>query len=119
MDGRPLGEIRFADQVRPTAKLGLQNLKSLHIQIRMLTGDHSEAAKWIASQLGLGKAEVFASLKPDEKLSYIQAAKKDGFCVAMAGDGINDAPALSAADVGISLGTGTDIAKQTAVCIFV
>ena len=119
VDGSPIGEIRFSDRVRETARQGLQDLKSLDLQIRILTGDNPEAALSIAKQLGLGSEETFAGLKPADKLVHIQKAKSKKHCVGMAGDGINDAPALSAADVGISLGTGSDIAKQTAGVILV
>ena len=119
VDGRVVGEINFSDSVRATARQAIRDLKSLNVRIQMLTGDQPDVAARIATQLNLSQSKTFAGLKPDDKLSIINASKKKGHCVAMAGDGINDAPALAAADVGISLGTGTEIAKQSAGVILV
>ena len=87
--------------------------------MRILTGDHPEAAVRIASELGISRDETYAGLKPSDKLSIITDERQKGHRVAMAGDGINDAPALAAADVGLSLGTGADIAKQSAGVILI
>jgi P-type Cu+ transporter len=119
VDGQVVGEINFSDSVRTTAPQAIQELKSMNVGVRMLTGDHPNVAARIAGQLNIDPSETFAGLKPDEKLSIINQSKKDGHCVAMAGDGINDAPALAASDVGISIGTGTEIAKQSAGVILV
>ncbi len=119
VDGRVVGEINFSDSVRATAPQAIRELKSLNVRVQMLTGDHPDVAARIATQLELNHSETFAGLKPDDKLSIINKSKKEGHCVAMAGDGINDAPALAASDVGISLGTGTEIAKQSAGVILV
>ena len=94
-------------------------MNSLDVLSRILTGDHPAVAIRVAAELGIKETETFAGLKPSEKLSIIHFAQEQGHCVAMAGDGINDAPALSAADVGLSLGSGTDIAKQAAGVILV
>lgn len=119
VDGLLQGEIDFSDRIRESARQGLRELNSLNVLSRILTGDHPAVAIRIAAELGISEAETFAGLKPSEKLSIIHFAQKQGHCVAMAGDGINNAPALSAADVGLSLGTGTDIAKQSAGVILV
>ena len=119
VNGRLRGEIEFADSIRESARQGLQDLNSLDVLSRILTGDHPAVAIRVAAELGIKETETFAGLKPSEKLSIIHFAQEQGHCVAMAGDGINDAPALSAADVGLSLGSGTDIAKQAAGVILV
>ena len=119
VDGQLIGELQFADRLRETARQSLQDLQSMKIRRGILTGDHPASAQRIAAELGLGNDETHAGLKPADKLSIINAARQRGEFVAMAGDGINDAPALAAADVGLSLGTGTDIAKQSAGVILV
>ena len=119
VDDRIVGEINFSDSVRVTARQAIGDLKSLNVRVQMLTGDRPDVAARIATELDLSQSEIFAGLKPDDKLSIIDKSKKEGHRVAMAGDGINDAPALAASDVGISLGTGTEIAKQSAGVILV
>ena len=119
VDGILIGQIDVADSIRETAQQALQKLKSLNVRLRILTGDHPEAAVRIASELGISRDETYAGLKPSDKLSIITDERQKGHRVAMAGDGINDAPALAAADVGLSLGTGTDIAKQSAGVILI
>ena len=119
VNGKRIGEIDFADAVRQSARRGIEDLRSRSIEVHILTGDHPDVANFVAEGLGIAKSEIFASLKPDEKLSMIERARNEGLCVAMTGDGINDAPALAAANVGVSFGTGTDIAKQSAGVILV
>ena len=119
VNGTLIGEIDFTDAVRQSARRGIEDLRSRRIGVSILTGDHPDVANFVAHGLGIAKSEIFASLKPDEKLSMIERAREEGLCVAMTGDGINDAPALAAANVGVSLGTGTDIAKQSAGVILV
>ena len=119
VNGIVVGEINFSDSVRLTARQAVRDLKALNVQIQMLTGDRPDVAARFAAQLDISQSETFAGLKPDDKLSIINKSKKEGHCIAMAGDGINDAPALAAADVGLSLGTGTEIAKQSAGVILV
>ncbi len=119
VDGFVIGQIGFKDIVRLSARRGLQEIQSLAVSVRMLTGDRANVANRIATELGIPERDTFAGLKPDEKLSILNQARQEGFQVGMAGDGINDAPALSAADVGIALGTGTDIAKESAGVILV
>ncbi len=119
VDGHAVGEINFSDSVRVSAREAIRDLKSLNVRVQMLTGDRPDVATRIATELDISQSEIFAGLKPDDKLSIINKSKKEGHRVGMAGDGINDAPALAAADVGLSLGTGTEIARQSAGVILV
>jgi len=111
-DGRPAGTLAFADPVKPTTPAALAELRRLGLRIVMLTGDRESAARAIAALLAID--EVLADVRPAEKHAHITSLRRAGRVVAMAGDGINDAPALAAADVGIAMGTGTDIAMQSA-----
>lgn len=119
VDGQAIGEIRFSDTIRPTARKAIDELRSLGLRVEMLTGDHLGAALHLAKALAIDDSDVHAGLKPSDKLAIINQARTAGHRVGMAGDGINDAPALSAANIGISLGTGSDIAKQSAGVILV
>jgi P-type Cu+ transporter len=112
IDGAPAAVIGIADPVRPSAAPALARLRALGVAPVMLTGDRAETAEAVAR--GLGIAEVAAGLRPGDKLARIGALKANAGPVAFAGDGINDAPALAAADVGIAIGTGTDIAIEAA-----
>ena len=105
------GAIAVRDEPRPDAMAGLKSLTDAGIKIVMLTGDNSRTAKAIGKQLGI---EVRADLLPEDKQKIIEELKAQGFKVAKVGDGINDAPALAAADVGIAMGGGTDVALETA-----
>lgn len=119
VDGQPIGEIEFSDVIRQSAKIAVEDLTALSVNVRILTGDRQEVARDVAREVGINLANVDAGLKPNDKLSIIESCRHAGHQTAMAGDGINDAPALAAADVGISLGTGTDIAKQSAAVILI
>jgi P-type Cu+ transporter len=110
--GVAMGVIGIADPVRETAPAAIQQLQAMGIKVVMATGDNPRTAKAVASQLQID--EVHAGLKPVDKQRLVQELKEQGAKVAVAGDGINDAPALAAADVGIALGTGTDVAIQSA-----
>ncbi|WP_144097309.1 heavy metal translocating P-type ATPase [Croceicoccus sediminis] len=111
-DGAPAGLIAVADPIKPTSAAAIRALHERGIEVVMLTGDSRATAEAVARQLGIG--EVEANVSPEDKHRKIEALKAAGKRVAMAGDGINDAPALAAADVGIAMGTGTDVAIESA-----
>jgi len=112
VDGRPVGVITVADRVRPEAPAVLRDLRSMGIRTVMLTGDIPATAAAIARELGMD--EYRARVLPHEKAAHIQELRATGAVVGMVGDGINDAPALAQADVGIAMGRGTDIAIESA-----
>ena len=107
-----LGFVMVADEIKPESKEAINALHKLGIKVVMLTGDDEKAAKHIASLVGVD--EVVAHVLPQDKLLKIQELQSQGHVVAMAGDGVNDAPALAQADVGIAMGTGTDVAIESA-----
>jgi Cu+-exporting ATPase len=112
VDGRVAGAIAIADPVKATTPEALAGLKEEGIRVVMLTGDNWTTAKAVARQLGIDDVE--AEVLPDQKSAVVQRYKAAGRVVAMAGDGVNDAPALAAADVGVAMGTGTDVAMESA-----
>jgi len=112
VDGRIAGAIAIADPVKETTAAALAALKADGVRVVMLTGDNWTTAKAVAKRLGID--EVEAEVLPDQKSSVVQKYKNAGGIVAMAGDGVNDAPALAAANVGIAMGTGTDVAMESA-----
>jgi P-type Cu+ transporter len=112
VDGRAAGILAIADPIKATTAAALEALKQEGIHVVMLTGDHHTTAEAVARRLGI--TEVEAQVLPDQKSSVVQRLKAQGRTVAMAGDGVNDAPALAAADVGIAMGTGTDVAMESA-----
>jgi Cu2+-exporting ATPase/Cu+-exporting ATPase len=107
-----LGFVMVADEVKKESKDAVASLHKLGIKVVMLTGDDEKAAKYIASQVGID--EVIAHVLPQDKMDKIKALQAQGKIVAMAGDGVNDAPALAQANVGIAMGTGTDVAIESA-----
>jgi Cu+-exporting ATPase len=112
VDGKAAGIIAIADPVKPTTAAALRALADEGVRVVMLTGDNGTTAQAVASRLGI--TEVEAEVLPDRKGAAIEKLRRDGRVVAMAGDGVNDAPALAAADVGIAMGTGTDVAIESA-----
>ena len=112
VDGVLAGMIGVADQVRETAPEALRSLERMGLRVVMATGDSPRVAETVAAALGIG--EVHAALAPEEKGALVEQFRQQGRTVAMAGDGVNDAPALALADVGIALGTGADIAMESA-----
>jgi Cu+-exporting ATPase len=112
VDEKPAGIIAVADPIKPTTMAALDALRSEGIRIVMLTGDNRTTAQTVADKLGI--TEVESDVLPDQKNAVVKRLKKEGRVVAMAGDGVNDAPALAEADVGIAMGTGTDVAMQSA-----
>ncbi len=113
----PLGLISLSDRVRESSKAALKSLRKRGIKLMMITGDNESVAKSVAEELGLD--DYFASVLPGEKADKIKALRKEGLRVAMVGDGVNDAPALAEADLGIAIGAGTDVAAATADVILV
>ena len=114
LDGRYAGLWAIADTIKPTTREALVGLRELGIRIVMLTGDAQTSALAVARDLGLEPADVVAGVAPGGKARVVAELKGGGAVVAMAGDGINDAPALATADVGIAMGTGTDVAIESA-----
>ena len=112
VDDKPAGIIAVADPIKATTLAALDALRSEGIRIVMLTGDNRTTAQAVAAKLGI--SEVEAEVLPDQKNAIVRRLKSEGRVVAMAGDGVNDAPALAEADVGIAMGTGTDVAMQSA-----
>jgi len=112
IDGKLAGLIGIADPLKPTTAAALEALRAQNVRIVMLTGDSRTTALAIARKLAI--AEVEAEVLPDRKAAAVEALRRSGRVVAMAGDGINDAPALAAADIGIAMGSGTDIAMASA-----
>jgi Cu+-exporting ATPase len=111
-DGHAVGVLGIADPIKATTRDAIRALHDMGLKIMMCTGDNQRTAKSVASELGID--EFRAEVKPDEKIDIVKSLKASGAIVAMAGDGINDAPALAAADVGIAMGTGTDVAIESA-----
>jgi Cu+-exporting ATPase len=112
VDGRAAGFIAVADPIKSTTAAALERLKAEGIKIVMLTGDNRLTAGAVASKLGI--ADIEAEVLPDQKNAIVRRLRSEGRIVAMAGDGVNDAPALAQADVGVAMGTGTDVAMQSA-----
>ena len=117
IDGAPAGLIAVADPIKPTTPAALAALSARGLRIVMLTGDNRTTAETVAHRLGI--AEIEADVPPDGKHAVVQRLRAEGRIVAMAGDGVNDAPALAAADIGIAMGTGTDVAMRTAAITLV
>ena len=117
VDGTLKGAIALADIVRPEAKQAIAALKALNIRCMMLTGDNKATAKWVSDQVGLD--EYFAEVLPQDKAAKVKEVQSRGVLVAMTGDGVNDAPALAQADVGIAIGAGSDVAVETADVVLV
>lgn len=117
IDGKVSGAIALADIIRPESKNTIALLKKMGVRSMMLTGDNQQVAKWVSDELGLD--EYFAEVLPADKATKIKEVQSRGLIVAMTGDGINDAPALAQADVGIAIGAGTDVAVETADIILV
>ncbi len=112
MDGKVSGILAIADPVKSTTPAALQALTQEGMRVVMLTGDNRTTAQAVARRLGI--TEVEAEVLPDQKSAVVEKLRREGRVVAMAGDGVNDAPALAAADVGIAMGTGTDVAIESA-----
>jgi len=112
IDGKAAGIIAIADPIKATTPSAIASLQAAGIRVVMLTGDNSTTAKAVAAKLGI--TDVEAEVLPEDKSKVVERFRAQGRVVAMAGDGVNDAPALAAADVGIAMGTGTDVAMESA-----
>ncbi|HUY84770.1 MAG TPA: heavy metal translocating P-type ATPase [Steroidobacteraceae bacterium] len=114
LDPEPLcvGAFAVADPIKPTAVAAVNRLRAIGVETVLVTGDNERTAAAVATQLGLRR--VLAGVVPAQKAAEVRRLQAEGHCVGMVGDGVNDAPALAAADVGIAIGTGTDVAMQTA-----
>jgi Cu+-exporting ATPase len=112
IDGTLAGLIAVADPIKSTTKDAIDSLHAAGLRVVMLTGDSATTARAVASKLGID--DVLAEVSPDQKADRIRELQQSGRVVAMAGDGINDAPALAQADVGVAMGTGTDVAMESA-----
>jgi Cu+-exporting ATPase len=117
VDGRPAGVIAIADTIRPSAADAVRALHGLGLEVVMMTGDNAKTAAAIARQAGIER--FFAEVLPEEKAAYVKRLQEERKQVAMVGDGINDAPALAQADLGIAIGSGTDVAIETGDVVIV
>jgi P-type Cu2+ transporter len=115
--GRVLAAFALADVIRPESYEAVAALEGLGLRVVMLTGDSEAVARWVAAELGID--EVFAQVLPEHKSAKIRELQARGLRVAMVGDGVNDAPALAQADVGIAIGAGTDVARAAAGIVLV
>ena len=112
IDGRPAGVIAVADPVKASTPAALESLRRDGLRIVMVTGDHRSTAEAVARKLAI--TDIEAEVLPERKHAIVRRLRSEGRVVAMAGDGVNDAPALAEAEVGIAMGTGTDVAMQSA-----
>ena len=112
IDGRVVGRIAVADTVKPTSRAGVEGLRALGLRPVLLTGDHRGIAEAVGAEVGIDPADVIAEVLPADKLDVVRTLQADGAVVAMVGDGVNDAAALAQADLGIAMGSGTDVAIE-------
>ncbi|MDP2651204.1 MAG: copper-translocating P-type ATPase [bacterium] len=117
VDDKELGSLMVSDTVRPEAKAAIEALKAMGLKVVMITGDSEEVAKAVSTELGID--EYFARVKPEEKIEKVRLLQSKGSKVAMIGDGVNDAPALTQADLGIAIGAGTNVAIESAGIILI
>jgi P-type Cu2+ transporter len=111
-DGGVAGLAAAADPIRETSRRAVEGLRRLGIEVAMITGDNRQTGEAVATELGIQR--VFAEVLPEQKADYVKQLQQEGRFVGMVGDGVNDAPALAQADIGIAIGAGTDVAIETA-----
>jgi Cu+-exporting ATPase len=112
LEGQPIGLISLSDTIKPTSADGIRALRELGLRPMLLTGDNPITARAVAEAVGIDPADVTAGVLPAGKAAAIAALQRDGKVVAMVGDGVNDAAALATADLGIAMGSGTDVAIE-------
>jgi Cu2+-exporting ATPase len=112
VDGKVAGVIAAQDPIKPTAQVAISRMKDIGLEVAMITGDNQKTAEAIGKVLGIDR--IFAEVLPADKANYVKKLQAEGKFVAMVGDGVNDAPALAQADIGIAIGAGTDVAIETA-----
>ncbi|MDR7552808.1 MAG: HAD-IC family P-type ATPase [Armatimonadota bacterium] len=111
-DGAAAGVLAAADPIRESSRRAVAGLRRMGIEVAMITGDNQQTARRVGDELGI--ARIFAEVLPEQKADHVRRLQREGKFVAMVGDGVNDAPALAAADIGIAIGAGTDVAMETA-----
>jgi len=112
INGKIAGVLAASDQLKPTASHAIDAMKQMGLEVVMITGDNKKTAEAVATQLGIER--FYAEVLPEDKANYVKKLQKEGKFTAMVGDGVNDAPALAQADIGLAIGAGTDVAIATA-----